>query len=88
MNENVSPSELALLVVNASLTRPDGAILDLSGPITDGTNFIYTAQVISFGDNDVGVYTCNATIRPHLPSTYLTGTGGLFGTIQVMIGKK
>ena len=51
MNQNVLASELSLLVVNAQLTRPGGAILDLSNPMIEGTNFIYvyTAQVISFG---------------------------------------
>ena len=88
MSQNVSPSELSLLVVNASLTRPDGAILDLSNPTIVGTTFTYTSQVISLGDSDVGTYTCNATVRPRPTSTYLTGTGELSGTIQIIIGEK
>ena len=88
MNQNVLASELSLLMVNVQLTRPDGAILNLSNPIIEGTNFIYTAQVISFGDNDVGAYTCNATVRPQPSAFYLIGTGQMKSKpLQIAIGK-
>ena len=91
MNQAVLPSDLSLLVVNASLTRPDGDVLDLSNPMISGTTFAYTTQVNSFGDSDIGNYTCTATISPQSTSTYLTGTGELSelsGRIEIIIGKK
>jgi hypothetical protein len=88
MNHNLLTSELSLLMVTAELTRPDGSVLVLPEPEISGTNFTYTARVSSFGDGDVGNYTCNASVGLRLPSTYLTGTGQLSNTIQVIIGKK
>ncbi len=88
MNQNILPSELSLLMVTAELTRPDGLVLVLLEPDISGANFTYTAQVSSFGDSDVGNYTCNASVGLRLLSTYLTGTGQLSNTIQVIIGKK
>ena len=88
MNQHVSPFELSLLVMNASLTRPDGAILGLSNPIIVGTNFTYTAQVISFGGNDTGNYTCTAAVRPQPSAIYLTGMGQLESSpLEIIIGK-
>ena len=88
MNKNILSSELSLLMVTAQLTGPDGSVLALSEAEISGTNFTYTAQVDSFGDSDAGNYTCNASIRLQLPSTYFTGTGQLSNTIQVIVGKK
>ena len=88
MNQNVLASDLSLLIVNASLTRPDGAILDLSNPIIEGTSFTYTSQVISFDDSDVGTYTCNATVKPRSSSPFLTGIGELVSnSIEIVISK-
>ena len=88
MNQNILSSELTLLMVTAQLTGPDGLVLALSGPEISGPNFTYTTQVSFFGDSDAGNYTCNASVGLQLPSTYLTGTGRLSNTIQVIIGKK
>ena len=88
MNPGVLESELSLLQVNTVLVKPDGTILDLANPSISGTTFTYTTQVISFGDNDVGNYTCTATIRPQAASTYLTGSGTLSGRIEIVIGEK
>ena len=73
MNQNVLVSDLSLLVVNAQLISPDGIILNLSSPIIVGTTFTYTAQVNSFDDNDVGIYTCTATLTSQSTSTFLVG---------------
>ena len=73
MNEAVSAFELSLLVVNASLTRPDGSTLLLSNPLISDTTYSFITQVNSFGDSDVGNYTCTATIGPQPSSIFLTG---------------
>ena len=88
MNQDILSSELSLLMVTAQLIGPDGSVLALSEAEMSGTNFTYTAQVDSFGDSDAGNYTCNARIGLQLPSSYLTGTGQLSNTIQVIVGKK
>ena len=77
MDQNVLPSELSLLMVTASLTRPDGSVLDLSDPVISGTTYNFTTQVNSFGDSDVGDYTCTATVRLQVSSPFLTGMGRL-----------
>ena len=86
MNSLVMVSELSLLMVNASITRPNGTMLNLKW--ISGTTFTYTTQVNSFGDNDVGNYTCNATVRPGPTATFLTGGGELSGGIEILIGEK
>ena len=74
MNQTVFPSELTLLMVNASLIKPDGSSLDLSNPETSETlTYSFTTQLNAFGDSDVGNYTCNATIRPQPSSPFLIG---------------
>ena len=88
MNQNILSSELSLLMVTVQLIGPDGSVLALSEADVSGTNFTYTAQVDSFGDSDAGNYTCNASVGLQLPSMYLTGTGQLSNTIQVIVGKK
>jgi hypothetical protein len=90
MNHNLLPSDLSLLMVTAELTKPDGSVLVLSKPEISGTSFTYTARMNSFGDSDVGNYTCNATIRPRQPSsTFLTGMGHLVSDpINVEIGMR
>ena len=90
MNHNLLLLELFLLTVTAQLIGPDESVLDLSDPENSGTIFTYTAHVDSFGDSDVGNYTCSATVRlqPTYELIYLTGTGELSDTIEVIIGKK
>ena len=90
MSQILLKSELSLLMVTAQLTGPDGSVLDLSDPEISGTNFTYAVHMNSFGDSDVGNYTCNATVRLQLSteSTYFTGTGELSNTILIIIGKK
>ena len=86
MNQNLLPSELSLLIVNASITKPDGAVLILSNPVIKDIAYKFTTQVTSFGDNDVGNYTCNATVRPKSSAIYLTGMGQLLSSpIEVVI---
>ena len=85
INENVSPYELALLVVNASLTRPDGATLEVSNPIIEGTSFTFNTTVNSFSESDVGNYSCTATVTTR-SSTFLTGMGQLMSNpIKIVI---
>ena len=64
MNQNLLPSELSLLLVTAQLTRPDGSVFNLSTSslVMSGTTYNFTTKVSSFGDNDVGSYTCTATV--------------------------
>ena len=90
MNQNVLPSEFSLLIVNASITKPDGTVLILSNPMIEDIAYKFTTQVTSFGDNDVGNYTCNATVRPKSSTIYLTGMGQLSSNpIEiVIIGKR
>ena len=77
MDQNVLPSELSLLMVTAQLTRPDESVFDLSDPVMSGTTYNFITQVNSFGENDVGDYTCTATVRLQASSPYLTGLGRL-----------
>ena len=86
MNQNVLPSELSLLMVNAQLTRPDGSVLDLSDPEISGTNFTYPSQVNCFSDSDVGNYSCTATVRPQPFTIFLTGFGELSNTATITVG--
>ena len=65
MGENIPSAHLeSLLMVNASITKPDGTVLVLSNPEIEGTAYKLTTRIISFDDDDVGNYTCNATVRP------------------------
>ena len=77
MGENISSAHLeSLMMVNASITKPDETVLVLSNPEIEGTAYKLTTRIISFGDDDVGNYTCNAIVKP-LPAVYLTETGQL-----------
>ena len=76
-----------LLTVSARLVTPDGSVLDLTDLVMSGTSYNFTAEVNSFDESDVGNYTCAATVNAQPPSTYLTGTGQLSHTIQIMIGE-
>ena len=82
-------SELSLLMVNAQFTRPDGSVLDILDPvISDGATYNFTTQVNSFGDSDVGNYTCNTTVStcPSLRD-FLIGMGLLVSNpIKIVIG--
>ena len=88
MNQNILPPELSLLMVTARLTRPNGSVLNLTDPLISGTTHNFTTQVNSFGDSDVGDYTCTATVRLQATSTYLTGMGQLVSNpIKIVFGK-
>ena len=89
MGLNVSSFELeSLLMVNASIIKPDGTAVVLSDPMIEDTTYKLTTQVKSFGDSDVGNYTCNATVRPQRFAVYLTGLGQLVSfPINIVIGK-
>ena len=77
----------SLIMVNASITKPDGTVVFLSNPEIEGTVYKLTTQVNSFGENDVGSYTCNATVRPSPSAIYLTGMGQLASNpIKIIIG--
>ena len=76
-----------LLTVSAHLVTPDGLVLDLTDPVMSGTSYNFIAEVNSFDDSDVGSYTCTAIVNAQPPSAYLTGTGQLSHTIQIMIGE-
>ena len=84
----VMEPEISLLIVKAQLFR-EGILLEtLADKVVTGTTFTYTTQLSSFSDNDVGNYTCTATIRPKPTSTYLTGTGQQkSNTIELAIGE-
>ena len=87
IGENVLPAHLeSLMTVNASITKPNGTVLVLSNPKIEGTAYKLTTRIKSFGDDDVGNYTCNATVRP-LPAVYLTGMGQLVSSpLKIVIG--
>ena len=51
------------------------------------TTCTFTTQVMSLSDDDVGVYTCLARVRPVPLSTYLTGIGELSGKTELRIGE-
>ena len=91
MGENVLPAHLeSLMMVNASITKPDGAVVVLSNTKIEGTVYKLITQIISFGDDDVGNYTCNTTVRPSPSAIYLTGMGQLVSSpfeILIVIGK-
>ena len=81
-------SEISLLMVDAQLIRPNGAMLKLSHPDLSGTTFTYSTLVKSFSDSHVGNYTCLATVRPRPSSPYLTESNELSGRIELGIGEK
>ena len=87
MGENVLPAHLeSLMMVNASITKPDGTVLVLSNPEIEGTAYKLTTRIKSFDDDDVGNYTCNATVRP-LPAVYLIGMGQFVSSpLKIVIG--
>ena len=85
MNQNVLPSELSLLIVNASITKPDGTVLILSNPVIEDTAYKFTTQVTSFGDSDVGTYTCSATVKSKPSLTYLMGMGQLVSNPIIIV---
>lgn len=75
-------------MVDAQLSR-GGVSLALGDPTVTGTNFTFTAQLNSFGMNDSGNYTCNATIRPHPASIYLTGMSTMLSdTARITTGNE
>ena len=88
MNSSVTDSEVLLLTVDAQLIQPNGAMLSLANPIISGTIFTFSTEVNSFGINDVGNYTCSATIRPRPSSPYLTESNELSGRIELRISEK
>ena len=59
-------------MVDVQLTK-DGVALVLTDPVVNGSTFIYTVKLDSFGRNDSGIYVCIATVQPQPNSTYLTG---------------
>ena len=86
LGPTVSQSDLSLLMVDAQLSR-DGTPLALTGPTMTGTTFNYTIQLDSFGRNDSGDYTCTATVKPQLTSTYLTESGTKYSnTVRITAG--
>ena len=85
LSQQVSQSDLSLLMVDAQLSR-DGTTLALTGPTVAGTTFTYTIQLDSFGRNDSGNYTCTATVRPQPTSTYLIRSVALPDTINIKAG--
>ena len=89
MGENVLPAHLeSLMMVNASITKPDRTVLVLSNPEIEGTAYKLTTLIKSFDDNDVGNYTCNATIKPLSSAIYLTGMGQLVSSpFEIVISK-
>ena len=88
MNQTILESEVSLLIVNASLIKPDGTVLDLSNPVMSNTTINFITKVKSFGESDVGNYTCNATIRPQPSFIFLIGMGQLeSNTIEIVLGK-
>ena len=89
MCENIPSAHLeSLMMVNASITKPDGTVLVLSNPEIEGTAYKLTTRIKSFDDDDVGNYTCNATVRPSSSANYLTGMGELVSSpFKIVIGK-
>ena len=85
LGPSVVDSDLSLLMVDAQLSR-DGTPLTLTGPTVAGTTFTYTIQLNTFGRNDIGKYTCTATVRPQPPSTSLTESGDQSDTAELIIG--
>ena len=87
MNDFVLDSEISLLTVVAQLTMPDGTTVDLSDPEISDTTYHFTTMVNSFGDSNVGNYTCTATVTPGPTATFLTGMGQLESDpVEIVIG--
>ena len=84
----VMESEVSLVMVDAELFR-DGTPMTLTRPTVTGTRFIFGAAVSCFNDNDVGNYTCTATVRPtESSSRLLTGMGRMTSALErIIIGK-
>ena len=86
LRQEISDSEILLLMVDAQLSQPDGSPLVLTGLTVTGTTFTYTTQLNSFGRSDSGNYTCTATVRRQPTATYLTGTSMAMGTARITTG--
>lgn len=85
----VRESELPLLLVDALLLK-DGADdpMALTVLTLTGTTFSYTTLIDTFSDNNVGRYSCRATVRPRASSIFLTGMSQLESNpIVIVIGK-
>ena len=80
-------SEIFLLMADTQIFRPDGTPLTTMGPSVTGTTFTYTAQLNSFGRNDSGNYTCNATVRAQPSAMYLTGIATMVVTARITTGR-
>lgn len=87
LNSAILGSEMSLLMVLAQVSKDEGTLLALTGPIVTGSTFTYTTQLKSFEKNDFGNYTCIATVKPQPTSTYLTGTAVLSDTLIIKTGK-
>ena len=86
-NSAIMMSELSLVLVEAQLSSPNGALLTLSNPTVSNTTFNFTTQLNSFERSNSGNYACMATISPQPTATYLTGVGMLVNTIKITVGK-
>ena len=75
LGPTVMESELSLLMVSAVISR-DRTPLNITSQSMSGTTFTFGTTVNSFSEEDIGNYSCTATVRPQ-PSTFLTGTGQL-----------
>ena len=85
LGPSVVDSDLSVVMVDAQLSR-DGTPLTLTGPTVAGTTFTYTIQLNSFGNDDIGNYTCTAMVRPQQPSTFLTESSEQSDTARVTSG--
>ena len=76
------------VTVNTEWTGPDGFITtNTAQRMGSTTTYTSTAIVSSFGRYQSGDYTCTATVRPNLTSTYLTGSGVLSNTTSIVACK-
>ena len=82
-----SDSEISLLIVHAQLSKDGTSPVALNNPIVTGKTFTFSTQINSVQKNDIGNYTCMATVRPRQSLTYLVGTDILFDTLTITASK-
>ena len=84
LSPSVVDSDLSVVMVDTQLSR-DGTPLTPTDTMDD-TTFTYTVQLDSFGNDDIGNYTCISIVRPRQPSTFLTESSEQSDTARVTSG--
>ena len=75
------------VTVNTEWTGPDGFITTTLHSVWEALHLHQYSHSQLIGRYQSGDYTCTATVRPNLTSTYLTGSGVLSNTTSIVACK-